>query len=170
VIKLATLIFVILALTVRSYFWWWAGACLVLDRIWASYYYSSRPWKKVHFPLMRLYARHAGVARGLAQDEDDNAVFRNALTGWIKALHQDWADSEIQTLLDHEERRCENFEDQFLVRNEIVRTNPKWNEARVEDVMLKARKCFDPRDRGFFVRFLIAAFIEEAFGEKHRAE
>jgi hypothetical protein len=160
----------ILALTHKS--WWCGGVCFffILDRLDYWHYYHSRPWRKLHFPLMRLYARCAGIESGLSQATGRDFDVKHALFTTLKQAQPTWSDERITEFVTRQAVRCEQFEDARLIVAELKRRNANLDDTRLRELIAKARSQFTLSDPGVFVRFIVAGIIEQQYGESQRGE
>lgn len=53
--------------------WWLVAVFLVMVlKISGLYFYYGRPWRRIHYPYMRVYAGMAGSEAGLAAHEKES--------------------------------------------------------------------------------------------------
>jgi hypothetical protein len=160
----------ILALTHRSWWWWGAGFFFILDRLEYWYYYHSRPWRKLHYPLMKLYAWCAGVHTGVSQATGRDFDIEQAIFMMLKKARPSWSDETIAEFIEHQALRCEKYEDRELIAAELRRRIANLEDTRLQGFLEKARSQFSPSNPDFFIRFIIAGLIENQYGSPHRAE
>jgi len=98
--KLLMVVCAILALAHRSWWWWGVAFFFILDRLDNWQYYYSRPWRKLHFPLMRLYATCAGIEDGFAEIGGRNYDLKRATSIFLKRVHPDWEDHTINDFIE----------------------------------------------------------------------
>lgn len=100
--------------------WFIVGVCaLAIWKLNRWYTWSSRPWRKVHFPMMRAYATASGLEAGHAEKEgrdfDIEAALRNLLVvanPKISLSHDDL----IKQVFD----RCRTFYDRPLIEAHYI--------------------------------------------------
>lgn len=102
------------------------------------YYYSSRPWRIVHFPMMRAYAAASGFERGQADRERREFNLNAALLGLLKIVNPT-VSIDHEALIEREFERCHAFYDEPLIRNYLV--EKKGLDAnRVSAVLTKIKE------------------------------
>ncbi len=151
--------------------WWWILAAGLL--IWQAnqwHFYHGRPWRKVHYPIMRAYALAAGVETTSANREGRSFDIRLAGGGLLKRLKPDWDDNRVSAFLEEQIHRCESLEDEQLIIQEFRRRNPQLGDSDEREVSELAKQLLNPPDNATIIQFIAAAMIEERYGVQHRAE
>lgn len=151
---------------------WWCLALvpLILWKAWRWTMYKSRPWRRVHFHVMRLYARAAGIERRRSETEGEEFDTERALTTLLATVRPDWNASKIRDFLARELSRCSSFADRSLIRRHIKRVNQVADDAQVDELLDKCAAVFHIGNRGIVVRLAIAGLVEEEYGEGARGE
>lgn len=152
-------------------FSWWFLIGVVLLAFWKTnrwFYYSSRPWRKVHFPMMRAYAAASGFESAQANRESRAFDVRNALLGLLKMVNPK-VSLNHDALIRREFERYASFYDGALIR-EYLLTKEKLSADQVTSMLMKIRELMNTPDNGLMVRMVIAAVIEEQFSDLDRGE
>lgn len=151
--------------------WWWIpGLLLALWKAGKWHFYSSRPWKKVHYPMMRAYAAAAGLESANAKNSNSEYNLDRALTFLLKTTQPNWTEEKIRTVLAREKQRCIDFSDRTLLVDYMMRKNSSLAREKAEEVVGNCRKFFKPSEKAMMVRLVVAAVIEELYGEADRGE
>jgi hypothetical protein len=160
----------ILLALLHSNWWWILAALLGLWRANQWYFYNGRPWRKIHYPLMRVYAREAGIETNAATREGRSFDIEKASVALVKQLHADWDDRRARAFVQKQISRCETLEDEELIVQEFRRRNPKLGDSDARQVRDLARQLLIPPDNATIIRFIVAAVVEENHGQSQRAE
>lgn len=155
---------ILLALTASS--WFWLGVVpLALWRITYFVTYRSRPWRRVHFPLMMLYASAAGAATAQARQRGVEFDVREALVRMAsEALELDM--SAAAAFVEEQLGRGKSFSDAGLVREELLRRHVQ----RPEEALGAARSLLAADDNSTKVRLVIAGVVERRCGTAAKGE
>lgn len=132
------------------------------------YYYSSRPWRKVHFPMMRAYAAASGIEAGQAEREGREFSLNTALLNLLKMVNPEVRISH-EALIEREFERREEFYDGPLIQRYLV-GKKGLDPAKATMMLEKIRELVAIPDKGFMVRMVIASVIEEQFSSEDRGE
>ena len=152
-------------------YWWWFLAGTVILALWKVsrwYYYSSRPWKKVHFPMMRAYAGASGLEAGRAESEGRDFDLNAALLDLLRMVNPK-AGVSHEMLIQREFERCNNFYDEPLVQ-QFLTEKKCVNPDQANLLLGKIRESMNTSDKGLMVRMVIASIIEEQFSPQDRGE
>lgn len=158
-----------LSIFISSWFW----IPFTILGIWKAgriYFYKGRPWRRIHYPMMRLYSKTAGMEAGRSEKENREFEVDRALFQLIKNMKQSWSNEKIQNYLEDCKIQCDEFSDQKLIIDYLQRKHPSTPKENLDTLLEKNRSFFDSSDRGVLVRMVIAGMIEEKYGIEHRAE
>jgi len=153
-----------------AYSWWFIFGVVVLG-LWKLnrwYYYSSRPWRKVHFPMMRAYAAASGLEAGQAEREGREFNLNAALLNLLKMVNPTISVSHEELIL-REFERCHAFYDELLIQRYLVEKKG-LDPTQVAPVPGKVKESMRTSDKGLMVRMVIASVIEEQFSPQDRGE
>ncbi len=151
--------------------WWWLGVILIgLYKISRWYYYEGRPWRRIHYPMMRVYAHTAGLETGMANRDGREFDIRNALRALLKSEKSEWSDEHINSIIEREFINCELFRDGDLIRAYIKKKNKDISDEKLNAMMTTAKAQFTTNDKGLMVRLIVAAVIEEQYSQADRGE
>lgn len=150
----------------RSGWWWLIVIPLGLWRFFQWQIYSSRPWRRIHFPMMRLYARAAGLESGLAEREGRDFDVLRALATLIEGAEgcaRPYALVQVMTdlagLTDEDEDR---------IAKSLSR--PGADSQHVAAAVQELRDHYRRSDNAIKVRLVIAGSIGRRLGSDHRVE
>jgi hypothetical protein len=132
------------------------------------YYYSSRPWRKVHFPMMRAYAAASGLEAGQAEREGREFNLNTALLNLLKMANPKVSVSH-EVLIKREFERCYKFYEEPLIRQYLVEENG-IDPSQVTSVLGEIRGRMNTSNKGLMARMVIASVIEEQFSPQDRGE
>lgn len=164
------ILFVVFAVLSYSYSWWFVIVLAVLG-LWKLnrwFYYSSRPWRKVHFPMMRAYAEASGLEAGQAEREGREFNLDKALFNLLKMVNPRVSISHKE-LVQREFERCESFYDGPLIQKYLVEKK-EVDKTHVGPVLDQIKNSMNTSDKGLMVRMVIASVIEEQFSPLDRGE
>lgn len=153
-----------------TYSWWFifGVAFLALWKLNRWYYYSSRPWRKVHFPMMRAYAAASGLEAGQAEREGREFNLNAALINLLRMVNPKVSVSH-EELIQREFERCHAFYDELLIQQYLV-GKKGMDTSQVTSVLGKIKESMSASDKGLMVRMVIASVIEEQFSPQDRGE
>lgn len=153
-----------------TYSWWFMFGVVVLA-LWKLnrwYYYSSRPWKKVHFPMMRAYAGACGLESGQAQREGREFNLHAALLNLLKMVNPKVSISH-EALIEREFMRCQNPYDESLIQEYLAKVKG-MDPSHIQPILKSIKGAMNTSDKGLMVRMVIASIIEEQFSPQDRGE
>ena len=160
------------AFATLSYFYsWWFVIGVVVFGLWKLnrwYYYSSRPWRKVHFPMMRAYAGASGLEAGQAEREGREFNLNTALLNLLKMVNPKVSIGH-EELIQREFERCETFYDEPLIQKYLVEKKG-IDKTQIGPVLEQIENSMNTSDKGLMVRMVIASVIEEQFSSLDRGE
>jgi hypothetical protein len=157
---------VFLAIT-QSAWWWLAAVPLAIWRTLDWQLHSSRPWRRLHYPLMRRYAGASGFEMGQAEREGRPFDVRRALVTMVSQV-------EGCSLTDATSRVRGDLESGLLPADAAwisrklgsQRPDPKWSHLNVDAL----RHHYSQDDNAVKVRLGIAGAISRQLGADDRAE
>lgn len=164
-----TLLVIFLALS--CFYSLWFLFCVAILAIWKLgcwQRYSSRPWRKVHFPMMLAYASASGIEAGNAEREGREFSINNALLNLLRIVNPTTSVSHEEIIL-REFDRCRVFYDEPLIQQYLVETQG-IDKAKIVPVMETIKQSMITSNNGLMVRMVIAAVIEEQFSPQDRGE
>lgn len=164
------ILLVIFSVLSYTYSWWFIFGVIVLG-IWKLnrwYFYSSRPWRKVHFPMMRAYAAVSGIETGQAEREGREFNLNTALLNLLKMVNPEISVSH-EELIRREFDRCQTFYDERLIQQYLIEKEG-LNLTQAASILEKIKKSMRAPDNGLMVRMVIASIIEEQFSPQDRGE
>jgi len=161
------IVFAVLAYT--SSWWFLLGvAALALWKANRWYYYSSRPWRKVHFPMMRAYAAASGIESAQANREGRAFDVKTALLNLLKMVNPK-VSLDYEALIQREFERHENFYDGALMQEYLLKRK-NLSPDQAASMLEKIRELANTPDNGLMVRMVIASVIEDQFSALDRGE
>lgn len=166
---LLLVVVVLLALMVTP--WWWPAAILI--GIWKAFqwhFYKGRPWKRIHFPMMRNYAAVLGFESAEAKENSRDLDYNRAVKNLVLTALPGISDEMAFTFVENERRRCADFEDKILLLEFLKSKHADKPREILEQYITEAKEKFDPSSPWLMVRMVIAGLIELQFGPQHRAE
>ncbi|MBC7341792.1 MAG: hypothetical protein H5U02_05000 [Clostridia bacterium] len=166
---MALVVFILLAVY-NSPWWWMAVAPAVLWKAHLWYFYKGRPWRRVHYPAMRAYARACGAETFRAEREGRDFDVRSALVELLRLVRPAWDPGSIDLFIEREFDRCANFTDRGLIEEYIRKRARRVDQGELDAIMRKIASVFDSRKSWLMVRMVVAGLVEEQYGEAHRAE
>jgi len=162
-------VFIVLGL-LHSLWWWIPAGMLTIWQVHQWHFYNGRPWRKVHYPIMRAFYRAAGGEMAAAEIAGRPLERREAVNRLLRTLKPEWDDEQRGGFVDEQILRCESFKDERLVIQEFRRRNPKFGDSDEKRLSELARHLFDHPDTTTIVQFIAAALIEERYGIQDRGE
>jgi len=161
---------IVFAVLSYVYSWWFTIGIAVLS-LWKLghwYYYSSRPWKKVHFPMMHAYASTCGYEIGQAERDGREFNLNAALLNLLKVINPKLSISH-EELIQREFQRCKAFYDKPLIQRYLVE-NKGIDKTKIDPILEKIGQSMHTSDNGLMVRMVIASVIEEQLSPMDRGE
>ena len=151
--------------------WWWIAVVIVaLYKGFQWWFYKSRPWRRIHYPVMRAYASAAGTESAAAQSEGREFEVKNALTILLKLVKPDWSEEDTSRFVDIEIERARSYSDEPLIKEALRRSNKKISDEELQDLMDNIKDSINDKDKSWAVRTVIAGLIENQFSEEDRGE
>ncbi len=164
------ILFATFAVLSYAYSWWFIIGVAVfgLWKLYRWYYYSSRPWRKVHFCMMRAYASASGLEAGQAEREGREFNLNFALFNLLKMVNPEVSVGH-EDLIQRELSRCETFYDEALIQQYLIEKKG-LDPTQVAPVLGEIKESMHVSDKGLMVRMVIASVIEEQFTPLDRGE
>lgn len=151
--------------------WWWIASVVVgLWQVQRWFFHNGRPWRRIHFPMMSAYAAVSGFEHVEAEKNGREFDIKRALHSLVKSVRPDWGFSQTQQFIEREFSRCNSFSDEPLIKQYIQHKNNDMPQESIEKILCIAKEAFNPSDKGFMVRMVIAGIIEDQHGTEQRGE
>jgi len=145
-------------------------AIIGLYKIYHWWFYRSRPWRRIHYPVMRTYAAILGAAKGEEESEGKQFNLYEALSELVSAHVPNMSHEDIRKFLDREFERCRTFADIDLVESHMRKEMPHLDNKLIRETLEKYRPYLNPNDRFTMAKMVIAGLIERGYSEKDRGE
>lgn len=144
--------------------WWLIAAIPIgLFKLVHWYLYRSRPWKRVHWPFLRLHIASIAHEEGRAKREGRDFDFPGALTqtlmAWKKELPQAAARQRVDACL----ARCETFPEQQQLKQYMLAHG--YTSEKADDVIAWLHKMYLEGEKWFKVSYMVGALTEEKYGK-----
>lgn len=165
-----TLLVMAIVLALRSPWFWIAVAPLSLWRLNQWFLHSSRPWRRVHFPMMQVHAVAAGIEQVEAQEENREWDIRNVLFRMVAAAHPDWSSAKSLLFIAQEIAKMQTLHDRPLVKQYIFKKHKPQDEAKLDQYLDDIQAKLNMTDNVVLTRTIIAGLIEEKCGKEHKGE
>jgi len=151
--------------------WFWIAVVpLALWRLNQWFLHSSRPWRRVHFPMMRVHAAVSGTEHVQAEQDKREWDIRNVLVTMVATAHPDWTLPNITFFIAQELAKMQNFYDRPLIREHIIKKNKQADETTVDQFLDGIQSKLNMADNGLLTRTVIAGLIEEKYGKDQKGE
>lgn len=151
--------------------WWWIivtlAALIKVSRWWI---YNSSPWRKIHYPAMRIYAGAAGIESSTAEKSGRIFDVRNALITLVNIQRPNWKEEKSIQFVDRELENARYFKNEKLVRDTIRKRNTKISNSELDESMNIINEGIDFNDNSWLVRGVISGLIEDQFSKDDRGE
>ncbi len=163
------ILLIIFAVLSYVYSWWFTIGIAVLGfwKLGHWRHYSSRPWRKVHFPMMLNYASAMGLESKQADIDGREFNLNLALLHLLKIINLK-VNISHEELIQRELQHCEDFYDKPLIRQYLVKKAVDENE--IEPMLERIEHLMQDCDNGLRVRMVIASIIEEKYSPMDRGE
>lgn len=117
--------------------WWWLSVVILLSlfklRNW--YYHKSKPWRRIHFPAMLLYATAAGTESADAQTNNREFEIRNALINLVLLIQKQWSQQTAEVFVGKTMRKSEVYYDEDLIRATFKKRNNELTDGNLDEIM-----------------------------------
>ncbi len=151
--------------------WWSIAFIIVLGwQINQWFIYKSKPWRRVHFPLMRAYSAAAGLESAKAEKEGREFNVDNAIYDLVKATYSEWDQVHTEEFIHQQFSLFSNFSDELLIREQILLKNPNASQESMDKLIKLTRDSFQTLDNSKKVRAVIAGIIEKQHGQEQRVQ
>ena len=148
---------------------------LVLFHLFYSLYYRfSARWRRLHFPLMIMYARFAGHQTALIENTGYKIIDKKfdpkiSLSHLLRAIFIELSEREADEVIKNAENRLVNFSD----RNEIkdfLKSKKNMTDEKIEKLLDIIAQLFNKKEEynAFLVRYVIGEIIESRYDEAER--
>lgn len=165
------LLLIILIIFAIYYPWFWIAVSIAA--IWKGfqvYFYKGRPWRRIHFPVMRAYASAAGMEMGIAANESREFNILFAFQHLLRLVKPDWSETESDEFIKNELERLDKFADRDLIQSHIQNKRKNITDEALNEIMEIVSQTFSVAENELKVRMIIAGFVEEQYGTENRAE
>jgi hypothetical protein len=151
----------------HSPWWWLLVAPLGLWRFVQWQTHSTRPWRRLHYPLMRQYAAAAGMEQTKAEQE--GRPF-NVVYALGTLVMQAEGISFVEGIFHVKMALHAGFTDEDEARVLQKLAKPNSDPQLVRQASDELRSHYRRDDNAVKVRLVIASIIERQLGPEHRAE
>ncbi len=133
------------------------------------YYYYGRPWRRVHYPMMRVYASALGSALGFAQARSKK--FDPDFALGVVALHVNpkLQEEQLARYLSMIKARCQHFNDETTFTDYLANEVSLPGNA-IACIIDNLRDVLRKQELLTLAQMIIADVIENRYGEKDRNE
>ncbi len=150
--------------------WGWALPAFAVTLFLAvrTYFYLGRPWRRVHFPMLRTYAESAAIESSLAESEGREFANLNALTS---VVYHHWKLASRQQAQIFVEK-CLKIGVSTDDVNAILAfaSSRTKNETWLAELRTFLEEANSRSDRGLEIKLIVAARIQEKHGFASRIE
>jgi len=153
-----------------SYWFLMIVALLGIWKVSRFWFYESKPWRRIHYPAIKLYSSIAGSEVAKAEMENIGFNFNHVLFSFIVSLRPDWDSNEVMSFIDREITRSKDFEDRGLIKKYFLEKNRNVSESQIDNALDEFWSKIDPPNRAWVIRVIVAGIIENQYGEKARGE
>ncbi len=154
--------------------WWWLIVTVLLSAFKANkwWYYKSRPWRRIHFPVMRYYAAASGTESVEAQNDGREFNIRNALINLHNSLQPELGnvDADADNFVDVVIEKCKNYSDEKLIRDTFKKRNTELSGNEFNELMSTLNESIIRTNNSWHVCIFIAEIIEQQYGVNDRGE
>lgn len=164
------ILLIIFAVLSYVYSWWFTIGIAVLGFLKLGHWqhYSSRPWRKVHFPMMLAYASASGLESGQAERDGREFKLNSALLNLLKIVNPKVSIGH-EELIQREFQRCKAFYDKPLIQQYLMEKKG-IDKTKTDSILEKIGHAMQTSDNGLMVRMVIASVIEEQYSPMDRGE
>ncbi len=134
------------------------------------YQLKSRPWRRIHFPLMRLHASLAGSEQISSESESRNWSIDNVLRQMVSSCFPDWSHLEVEMFIEEELAKMRVLHDERALKSFMITKYPKTTDEDFRSLLKNAKQKINFDDNGVKTRAVIAGIIERKIGLEHKAE
>ncbi|SOB75533.1 hypothetical protein SAMN04488490_1140 [Marinobacter sp. LV10R510-11A] len=149
-----------------------ASLCILFYKLHKWYYYQSKPWRIVHFPMMRSYAQACGIVQNEADQNNKDFQFKKAVILMLDLLNPVKLDLSHEQIVEQECMRLSSFYDKRLIRNHLKKSNIE--EDKIDSILHSIKNRIDTADNNYInyltVRMVIASVLASQFDEDARGE
>jgi hypothetical protein len=127
------------------------------------YLYRSRPWKRVHWPFLRLHVASIALEEGRAKREgrefDFPAALAQTLMAWKQELPQSAARQRVEAVL----ARCVAFPERLELKQYMEAHG--YDSGKADDATAWLQKMYSEGEKWFKVSYLVGMLTEERYGK-----
>lgn len=156
------------------YSYWFFSASIVLSlfKLHKWYYYRSRPWRIVHFQMMRTYAKACGIEMNESQNNSREFIFKNAVVLMLDLLNPVKLGLTHEQIFDQEQQRLSTQYDTKLISDYLK--SKGHSQEDIDSTISAIRKDIVSADeihtKELIVRMVVASVIEAQFSKMDRGE
>ncbi len=100
---------IFVALSLKNHWFWIVAVPFALWRINQWFLHSSRPWRRVHFSMMRVHAAAAGREEARAEHEKREWDIQDVLATMVATAHPEWTPPRIAFFIAQELAKMQAF-------------------------------------------------------------
>ena len=167
---MTTYVVMSVALSLKNHCFFIVAVPLALWRIYQWFLHRSRPWRRMHFPMMRVHAAAAAEEQVDAVHEKREWDIKNVLASMVATARPEWPPPRIEIFITQELAKIEAFHDRPLVKQYILKKNPHTDESKVDEYLDDIYSILPMTHNGLLTRAIIAGLVEEEYGKEHKGE
>lgn len=133
------------------------------------YHYYGKPWRRVHYPLMRVYASAVGSALGHAEAHSKKFDPNFVLGVVALTIHPDFDEKQLEHYLDLVRAGCHCFDDELALTDYITKEG-KFSHEEVRTITGNLREWLQTEELRTMVQMIIAGVIESRYSKRDRIE
>lgn len=155
-----------------SYWFFLVTAVLCLIKLHKWYYYRSRPWRIVHFQMMRAYAKACGIEASDSQQNSRDFIFKNAVVLMLDLINPVKLNLSHEQIFDLEQHRLSTQHDIELISDylKVKGHSQRDIESTINEISKDILSADVIHTKELIVRMVIASVIEAQFSKMDRGE
>jgi hypothetical protein len=168
-------------LTLEVSYWFAIGLIFFsLLKAYSWYRYNGRPWRKIHYKSMVIYAEAAGREMAMAKAKNVEFNLRKALISFTEMLSIKGflPLASPEKIVEREFDRIENFKDRSLIKEHCIKVvfknssleNLEGIDVMTEKILNEMQSGIKENYNSLIVRLIIAAAIENIYSSADRGE
>lgn len=158
------------ALSLKNHWFLIVAVPLALWRIYKWVLHRSRPWRRVHFPMMKVHAAAAAEEQVDAVHEKREWDIKNVLASMVATAHPEWPSPLIEFFIAKELDNIKAFHDKPLIKQYTLKKYPHTDESEVDEYLDDIYSRLPMAHNGLLTRAIIAGLVEEEYGKEHKGE
>lgn len=134
----------------------------------------SKPWRRLHFPIMHKYSYFAGYQIGLIEHYNGNDVrhfdVSVSLEHLLQYLYPDLNTSKIKEMIEQAENKLLNFSDREDIKNYLITNKRTIDKNKLDDLLTRTHEemVITSNYNAYLVRYVIADIIEREYSEEEK--